>query len=337
MNRCNVIVVGASAGGVTSLVRLVSLLPDNLDAAVAIALHVPREVPSALPSILARNGPLPAAHAKDGDPLVHQRIYVAPPGCHLLVKRRSVRAENGPHENGHRPAVDPLFRSAARAHGQRATGVILSGSLDDGTAGLMRIKASGGAALVQDPADALFAGMPRSALENVEVDFVGNVDAIAAELIRRVAALASERGANDMANDESDELDVVEMDRGSPDADEWTATPSEFTCPECHGSLFERQDGTLVRYRCRTGHAHSPESLAAAQSNGVEEALWTALRALEESAALHRRLHERANGRGQIAPRSDSATAPTGSRRARVLFVMCLHTAVSLWTSAVLS
>ena len=299
MNRCNVIAIGASAGGVGSLMQLVSGLPADLDAAIAVALHVPEESPSVLPSILSRNGPLKAAHAIDGEPLVHGRIYVAPPGRHLLVKRRIVRAVNGPNENRHRPAVDPLFRTAARAHGRHTIGVILSGSLDDGTAGLYAIKRCGGAALVQDPDTALFDGMPTSAIEHVPVDFVGDIPELTAELVRRVATLSSAPRLELEVSDESEDLDAVEMDRGTPDPDEWSAVPSAFTCPECHGTLFERQDGTLVRYRCRTGHAFGPDTLAAAQSKGVEDALWIALRALEENAALLRRLADRASERGQ--------------------------------------
>lgn len=192
MNRCNVIVVGASAGGVESLMEFVNGLPADFEAAVGIALHIPEESPSALPAILSRQGPLKAAHAVDGEPLLHGRIYVAPPGRHLLIKRASVRAVNGPNENGHRPAVDPLFRSAARAHGGRTIGVILSGTLDDGTAGLYAIKRRGGAALVQDPEDALFDGMPASAIEHVPVDFIGDVSALTMEVVRRTRDLAAE-------------------------------------------------------------------------------------------------------------------------------------------------
>jgi len=300
MSRCNVVVVGASAGGVSSLMQLVANFPRDLEAAVAVALHVPEEAPSALPSILTRKGPLPATHACDGEPLEHGKIYVAPPGLHLLVKRRTVRTVNGPNENGHRPAVDPLFRSAARAHGHRVIGVVLSGSLDDGTAGLYAVKRHGGAALVQDPKDAMFDGMPTSAIEHVDVDFIGDTSALAAEIVRRTRLLDSEPAETDVSDDEADELDVVEMDRGAPDPDEWSAVPSEFTCPECHGSLFERQDGTIIRYRCRTGHAFSADTLAAAQSQGVEDALWIALRALEENAALLRRLAGRADDRGHV-------------------------------------
>ena len=297
MSRCNVIVVGASAGGVEALLRLVGSLPGDLDAAVAIALHTPEHSPSVLPTILARNGALDAAHPADGELLLHRRIYVAPPGRHLLIKRRTIRAVNGPHENGHRPSVDPLFRTAARAHRRRVMGVVLSGSLDDGTAGLATIKALGGAALVQDPADALFAGMPNSAIENVPVDFVGPIEAIARELVRRTELLSADLLEEPVSDD--DELDAVEMDRGTSDPETWNAVPSQFTCPECHGSLWEVLDGKLVRYRCRTGHAFSPDTLASEQTQYIEEALFTALRALEENGALLRRLAGNATGRGQ--------------------------------------
>jgi two-component system, chemotaxis family, protein-glutamate methylesterase/glutaminase len=320
MNRCTVVVIGASAGGVSSLMQLVSGLPEDLDAAVAVAVHVPEESPSALPSILSRQGPLTATHAADGEVLLHGRIYVAPPGRHLLVKRQTVRAVNGPNENGHRPAIDPLFRTAARAHGRRTIGVILSGTLDDGTAGLYAIKRHGGSALVQDPDDALFGGMPASAIENVPVDFIGDVPALTVELVRRTRELAADPAVELDVTDDSDDLDVVEMDHGTPDPDEWSAVPSQFTCPECHGSLFERQDGTIVRYRCRTGHAFSPDALAAAQSKGVEDALWIALRALEENAALLRTLSERSRERGQARSSQRFAARANGVEiRAKVI------------------
>jgi two-component system, chemotaxis family, protein-glutamate methylesterase/glutaminase len=235
MDRCNVIVVGASAGGVSSLIQLVSGLPEDLSAAVAVALHVPEDSPSALPAILSRQGPLKATHAADGEALLHGRIYIAPPGRHLLVKRRTLRTVNGPNANGHRPAIDPLFRTAARAHGHRTIGVILSGSLDDGTAGLYSVKQHGGAALVQDPEDALFDGMPANAIANVAVDFIGDVPALTNELVRRTRVLAADPVVELYVTDESNELDAVEIDRGAADPDEWSAAPSQFTCPECHG------------------------------------------------------------------------------------------------------
>jgi two-component system chemotaxis response regulator CheB len=300
MPPCNVIVIGASAGGVTSLSQLVRRFPPRLEAAIAVALHIPEQSPSMLPTILSREGPLKATHAVDGEPLQHGRIYVAPPGRHLIIKRQSVRVVKGPNENGHRPAVDPLFRTAARTHGRRVLGVVLSGSLDDGTAGLSAIKDHGGIALVQDPTDALFTGMPQSAIENVAVDFVGDVPALASELIRLADVLASDPSDVNALAVDADELDAVEVDLGTPRPEEWAAVPSPFSCPECHGVLFERKDGTGDRYRCRTGHAYSSEALNAAQSTGMDEALWIALRALEENAALLERLSRRARERRNV-------------------------------------
>jgi len=320
MSQCNVVVIGASAGGVSSLMSLVRCLPRELEAAVAVAVHVPEESPSALPAILSREGPLRAAHAIDAEPLHHGRIYVAPPGRHLLVKRRTVRSVNGPNENRHRPAVDALFRTAARSHGRRTIGVVLSGSLDDGTAGLLSVKQHGGAALVQDPEEAMFSGMPTSAIENVAVDFVGEVSALASELVRRIAVLAADDSEANMSDDGADALDVVEMDRGTPDPNEWSASPSGYTCPECHGALFERQDGTLIRFRCRTGHAYSQETLVASQTHGVESALWIALRALEENSALLRRMGDRAEERGLERSAQRFRTQASGvDMRARVI------------------
>jgi two-component system, chemotaxis family, protein-glutamate methylesterase/glutaminase len=168
----DIVVVGASAGGVEALIRLVASVPAQLPAAVFVVLHVPPSGTSALPDILGRSGPLPAGHVKDGEPIEHGRIYVAPPDHHLLLRPGHVHLARGPRENGHRPAVDPLFRSAAREYATRVVGMVLSGALDDGTAGLVASRARGGLAVVQDPADALYSGMPVNALHHVAVDHV---------------------------------------------------------------------------------------------------------------------------------------------------------------------
>ncbi len=168
--RHDIVVIGASAGGVEALIRLTSALPRDLPASLFVVLHTPARSKSMLPAILSRSGNLPAIHAEHGSAIEPGCIYVARPDHHLIIKPGFVSVTQGPRENRQRPAIDPLFRSAALAYGHRVVGVVLSGSLDDGTSGLVSIKARGGTAIVQDPADALFDSMPRSAIENVAVD-----------------------------------------------------------------------------------------------------------------------------------------------------------------------
>jgi two-component system chemotaxis response regulator CheB len=294
----SIIVIGASAGGIDALKHVVHGLPADLPAAVCVVLHVPAHGPSILPKILSRAGRLSAAHPADQEPLRPGRIYVAPPDYHLLVKPGHVRVTRGPRENSHRPAADALFRTAARSYGPKVIGVVLSGVLDDGTAGLLAVKQGGGLAVVQHPADALYPGMPESALNNVEVDH----SLPAAELPGLLTRLAAERAAIDdrpgLAGDQAQEADMAELEPGATHANHRPGTPSGFACPECGGTLWELTDGDLLRFRCRVGHAWSPESLLAEQSDGLEAALWSALRALEEQAALARRMAERAGKRG---------------------------------------
>jgi two-component system, chemotaxis family, protein-glutamate methylesterase/glutaminase len=291
-----IVVVGASAGGVEALTDLTASLPGDLPAAVFVVLHLPATGTSALPEILRRHGPLPAAHVKDGEPIQPGRVYVAPPDHHVLLRTGHVHLSRGPRENGHRPAIDPLFRSAAREYATRVIGVVLSGALDDGTAGLLAIKSRGGTAVVQDPADALYPGMPGNALEQVQVDHV----AAAASMGKLLARLITDQ-AVPPADPAPRAMQVeVEMERFSLAAFEGNhpGRPSGFSCPDCNGVLWQIQDGGLERYRCRVGHAWSPESLLTQQSEALEAALWIALRSLEERAALARRLAEPARRRG---------------------------------------
>ena len=296
----DVIVIGASAGGVDALKQLAQGLPADLPAAVFVVLHVPAQGPSVLPRILSRAGPLPASHPADGEEIRHGRVYVAPPDFHLLVKPGHVRVARGPRENGHRPAADALFRTAARSYGPRVVGVVLSGVLDDGTAGLTAVKQAGGLAVVQHPDDALYDGMPRSALDNVAIDHCLPVADLPALLVRLANEPVPEAAPGPSADLEK-EADMAELEPGATHSHDRPGTPSAFGCPDCGGVLWELHDGELLRFRCRVGHAWSSESLLAKQSDGLEAALWVALRALEEQAALSDRMAQRASGRGQAA------------------------------------
>ena len=297
-DRHDIVVIGASAGGVEALADFASRLPADLPASIFIVLHMPAYGHSVLPVILSRRGPLPARHAQDGEAVQPGRIYVAPPDHHLLVRDDHILLTRGPAENNHRPAIDTLFRSAARAYGPRVIGVILTGTLDDGTAGLQTIKTRGGMALVQDPNEAMFPSMPRSAIENVAVDGVQTLEALAETVVRLTGNSAAEKGAP-VTSQLNEDVAVSEMQLKTLE-DRQEGKPSGFSCPDCHGVLWEIAEGDLVRYRCRVGHAFSPQSLLASQSENLEEALWIALRALEESAAMAERLSERAAERGHV-------------------------------------
>jgi two-component system chemotaxis response regulator CheB len=283
----DVVAVGASAGGVEALRALAAGLPPDYPGAVLVVLHVPRQAPSALPRILARSGPLPAGEARDGERVHAGRIYVAPGDHHLLLLDGHLRLSRGPAENGHRPAVDPLFRSVARAAGRRAIGVVLSGARDDGAAGLAAIAARGGTTVVQDPADALSPWMPQAALDRAGADHIVPAAKIGG-LIAGITAmtLPPEKPA---VPDPMLEAEVAAADL-FPITSDRLAPPAGYGCPDCGGSLFLIEDRPIPRFRCRVGHAWSPESLLDEQAEVLEGALWMALRALEEKTTLSRRM-----------------------------------------------
>jgi len=300
----DIVVIGASAGGVGSLQRDVEHIQPGFLAAILIALHLPDGIRSMLPQILERAGNLPAGQARDGDRIEPGRIYVAPAGFHLTVMRGRMAVTRGAREHGHRPAIDPLFRSAAVAYGRRAVGVILSGSLHDGTVGLREIKRAGGVAVVQDPNDTEWPSMPLSALRHVNVDHIAPASQIGTLLQELVAtpsrsAASMPDGDENRVKDELRELTMHEDERNHP------GEPSPYSCPECGGVLWELRDGELIRFRCRVGHAYTSETLTTEQAVTVEHALWSALRALEEHAAVRRRMAERAllNGNTMTADR----------------------------------
>ncbi len=298
----DIVVIGASAGGVEALSQIVQQLPSGFPAAVFVTLHFPANAISVLPSILGRAGNLPVEHASDHQRIVHGRVYVAPPDHHLLLFPGVLRVVRGPKENGNRPAVDPMFRSAAVAYGSRVIGIVLTGNLDDGTAGLLAIKRRGGTTIVQDPADALFPAMPASALEHVDVDHIVNLDELPSLLCQLVVRPTAAGEAGPVTKSENQENAYSAMDlRVIESPEEHPGQPSAFSCPDCGGVLWQIDDGDLVRYRCRIGHGWTTDGLANEQIDTLDAALWTALRALEESAALSHQLAQRLERRGNAA------------------------------------
>ena len=294
MAHRDIVVIGCSVGGVEALQTLVAGLPKTFPASVFVVLHLSPQSTSVLPQILSRIGTLPAVHARDNDPIRVGHIYVAPPDNHLVLEDGRVRVTHGPKENRHRPAVDPLFRSAARWYGQRVIGVVLTGSLDDGTAGLLAIKKRGGIAIVQDPEDAIAPGMPQSALEIVRVDYVASVEQIPALLNKLVGVEVMENGKGKSSRLKK-ETEIAELDNMNAIEDEnRPGNPSQFACPECGGVLWELDGEEMLRFRCRVGHAYTADSLSVEQTEAVEGALWAAMRALEEGASLAQRMAKNA-------------------------------------------
>jgi two-component system chemotaxis response regulator CheB len=271
MPKQDIIVVGASAGGVEALRTLAAALPENLEAAVFVVLHIGdggSERRSHLPGILSRAGPLPATHPKDGDPIEKGRIYVAPPDCHLLLTTNRINLSHGPKENRTRPAINPLFRSAAQTYGGRVTGVILTGMLDDGVAGLGEIKRRGGVAVIEDPETALYPSMPSNALTRVDVDYVVPLCDIAGVVSR-------------LARTERDAIKKEEPMKKKA---------TSLTCPECRGPLSEERQGKIVEYACRVGHRYSPLAMKNGHYDTVERSLWASVVALEEAADIAEQL-----------------------------------------------
>jgi two-component system chemotaxis response regulator CheB len=314
------IVIGASAGGVEALTKLVHDMRSDIPAALFITLHFPSTATSALARILKRAGSLTPVQASDGLAIEEHRIYIAPPDHHLLVFRDHMRLYRGPRENGNRPAVDPMFRSAALAFGPRVVGVVLSGNLDDGTSGLVAIKRRGGLAVVQDPQEASFPSMPQSAIDHVDVDYVTKIEHMAALLYE--LAQRPHEGEVIVATDDTEketEYAEIKLDRIEHVA-EHPGVLAPFGCPDCGGTLWELREGNLVRFRCRVGHAWTSEALLVRQAETLDGALWTALRALEESASLSLELAERARTRGNVrVAQRLSDNAELASRRAAVV------------------
>jgi two-component system chemotaxis response regulator CheB len=288
-NGHDIVVVGASAGGIEALKELVSELPGDLPAAVFVVLHLPAGGTSVLPDILSRAGPLPAEHVHDGVEITRGHIFVAPPDCHVQITDGTAQAIAGPKENGHRPAIDPLFRSAAHAFGPRAVGVILSGTLDDGTLGLRAIKAHGGVVLVQAPKSALHRGMPESAIANALPDRIGTPK----ELAEWIVELASDDVENGDLEGAATAMNHEQEVAKQTDEQVHGHGATGLTCPECGGAIWRDEVANVVSFRCRVGHKYTAETFALEQGRTVEAAVWASLRLIEERVMLTRQLAER--------------------------------------------
>lgn len=286
MPKPDIIVIGASAGGLNPFKELVSQLPFDLPAAIFITWHISPNYPSMLPQILAQSSSLPVAHAVNGEPIQFGRIYVAPPDHHLLVESGFVRLSRGPRENRFRPAVDVLFRSAAWAYGRRAIGVVLSGSLDDGASGIYAIKERGGIAVVQDPSDALYPSMPMAAMKAIEVDYCVPIIEMGALLARLVDKELPEQEEKSVSERMDVEVSVARENNGFERGIMKLGELSPYTCPECHGVLLQLKEGSLIRFRCHTGHAYSLNTLLAEVTQSIEETLWDGIRTIEASEML---------------------------------------------------
>lgn len=291
----DIIVIGTSAGGLKALGAILGALPSDIDATVFIVQHLAADKPSILPKILTDIGSLPASHPSDGELIQKGRIYVAMPDYHLLVNEGSMRVVRGPQENRFRPAIDALFRSAARGYGSRVVGVVLTGYLDDGTVGLQAVKKCGGVAIVQDPDEAEYPSMAKSALQYVKVDHCLRLAKIPDLLVRLSNEPASTEAYPVTAEIEA-ESKIAEQQMNTQEflkTVESIGTRTTYTCPECNGSIWQIGDSEpLMRFRCHIGHSYTANVFLAEQTQNVEDSLWTAVRVMEEKVTFLRHLSE---------------------------------------------
>lgn len=309
MPKHDIIVIGASAGGVNALIELMKTLPSDLKASVFIVMHLSPHTKSFLPNILSRQGRLNAVHPKDGDRIEKGKVYIAPPDHHLLLENDRILIRKGPKENRFRPSIDSLFRSAAYSYGPRCIGVVLSGLLDDGTSGMWTIKHFGGKTIIQDPSDALYASMPQSVLEHVAVDHSVPVSGLA-ELLVTLTNKPAAKKPNVSAKELKRTATEVQI-ASQKNAFEMGVTnlgePSLLTCPECNGTLVSIKEGKKTRYRCHTGHAFGPGALLADITKSVEEDLWKVVRGMEESIILLEEMSKSLKEKKEIAAAKEAA------------------------------
>jgi two-component system chemotaxis response regulator CheB len=295
MSKRDLIAIGTSAGGVEALLELVKHLPADFPATLLVSIHIPPEVRSELDRLLSLAGELPAHFARDGERRRLGTIYIAPPDRHLLIDGDRLRLGSGPRENNVRPAIDPMMRSAAACCASRAIGVVLTGTLGDGASGLWAIDQCGGLTVVQDPEDAAFADMPLNALNMVRPDHVVALRELPALLTRLVKEPAGP--ALPVPENIPFEVQIASGENASMDEMDDIGRRSVLTCPDCHGIMWEIDEGDLVRYRCHVGHAYSAEVMNLAIDENLRRALASSLRALEERVALTRKLQRQAEQR----------------------------------------
>lgn len=286
MKKPDIVVIGASAGGLEAFEKLVSQLPPDFPAAIFIVWHISPNHPSLLPQILGRVASLAVTHAVDQEPIKQGHVYIAPPDHHLLVERGVVRLSHGPKENRFRPAIDVLFRSAALAYGRRVIGIVLSGSLGDGAAGLYAIKERGGIAIVQDPSDARHPSMPRAAMKATPIDYCLPIAQMSDLLMQLVNKPIPEQEENPVSEKMNIEVGIAREDPGLEMGIMELGELSPYTCPECHGILLQLREGDSIRFRCYTGHAYSLDALLAEVTESIEQSLWDSIRAIEASKML---------------------------------------------------
>jgi two-component system chemotaxis response regulator CheB len=285
-------VIGASLSGIDALCRLLEGLPGDFSAPVFVTQHVASHSPGMLPYILTKACQLPALHPKSEELIQPGRIYVAPPDRHMLVRKGYVRLSHGPHENCARPAIDPLFRSAAVAYGPRVVGVVLTGQLDDGTAGLLAIKDQGGITVVQEPTEATAQSMPLSAIHHVPIDHRCKL----AEMAPLFVTLANDDPGPEASPDLKKLMEIEDrIADGVFNIDDWwgleqMSSPSGLNCPDCHSALYKLNDDRVLRFRCRSGHAFSAQSLLSGQADTRETQLSSIFGALIEEITLAKRM-----------------------------------------------
>jgi two-component system chemotaxis response regulator CheB len=301
------VVVGASAGGVEALSALVAGLPPGFPAAVLVVLHIPGHTPSQLHHILARAGSLPAIQAVDGAPILSGCIYVATPDRHLMIDGNHLRLTRGPKENRARPSINVLFRSAAYSFGRRVIGIVLSGMLDDGTAGLWTIKDRGGMAMVQTPEEASFPSMPQSALADVDVDAVLPIAGMPAALLKWTSESIEAGGEIPMSKRLEAEQRIALGDNALQAGSAELGSPSTLTCPECHGTLMQIEEGDIIRYRCHTGHAYSLKTLLTEVNESIDVSLWNTIRAIDERIFVLRQMAQLAKQEQEAAQALEQA------------------------------